>query len=263
MLVSSRLGESKAAAIVDSEHFNNIRGPFEKATGSDTARVYRCETGFRGRREVLYLKEYLYRSGWDFVKHIFRKSRGRRAFDAAEMLEDCGIETPEAIALMEKKAGPICLKNLLITREVQDTHQLYDYFGADSGRWFTTAIQKKQFMEQYGRTIGKMHAAGIFHGDLRAGNVLAKQQDSRWSFFLLDNERTRKFRRIPDRLRFKNLVQANMLLGNITNTDRMRFYKAYLKENPDIRNNEKQLAGKVIIKTARRLEGKLPQPGLS
>ena len=263
MLVSSSIGESTTAGILDGEHFNNIRGPFEKTAGSDWARVHRCETGFRGRKEVFYLKEYLYRSGWDFVKHIFRKSRARRAFDAAAVLGDCSIETPEVIALMEKKAGPICLKNLLVTREAQDTRQLYDYFGMHSGRWFATAAQKKQFMQQYGRTIGRMHAAGIFHGDLRAGNVLAKRQNSKWSFFLLDNERTRKFRRLGNRLRFKNLVQANMQQGNITNTDRMRFYKAYLKENPNILNNQKQLAKKVTTKTAQRLKGKPPHHTLT
>jgi len=39
----------------------------------------------------------------------------------------------------------------------------------------------------------------------------------------------------------------------LTGTDRMRFFKSYLQENPKIRDNWKRWAKKVITKTNRRL----------
>jgi hypothetical protein len=104
-----------------------------------------------------------------------------------------------------------------------------------------------------------MHAAGIFHGDLRLGNILARKEKSGWHFFLIDNERTRKFRRLPSHLRLKNLVQANILISDcVTKTDRMRFFKSYLQKNVNIQNGHRKLAKIVDAKTSDRLRTKLP-----
>jgi tRNA A-37 threonylcarbamoyl transferase component Bud32 len=99
-----------------------------------------------------------------------------------------------------------------------------------------------------------MHAKGIFHGDLRLGNVLAGQEGDIWRFFLLDNERTRKFDRLPFGLRVKNLVQVNMVRkGNISYTDRMRFFREYCAETKISKKQSKSLAEKVVEKTNWRL----------
>ena len=109
---------------------------------------------------------------------------------------------------------------------------------------------KKSFIEAFGQEIGKLHAKGIFHGDLRLGNVLAQEKENDWQFFYLDNERTRKFNKIPDRLRIKNLVQINMhRTETITDADRELFYEIYIKIN----QIEYNLAKKVIQKTNSRL----------
>ncbi|MDH4241674.1 MAG: hypothetical protein OEW48_19110, partial [Phycisphaerae bacterium] len=89
--------------------------------------------------------------------------------------------------------------------------------------------------------------------------VVVRREKDGWHFFLIDNERTRKFRRLPARLRLKNLVQANMLISDcITKTDRMRFFKSYLRQNIDIHGRHKKLANKVDTKTRERLRTKLP-----
>jgi hypothetical protein len=111
-----------------------------------------------------------------------------------------------------------------------------------------------------------MHADGIFHGDLRPGNVLAwKEMDStgspqgdNWHFFFLDNERTKKFRKLPERLRLKNLVQINMFEpGEVSNTDRMRFFKEYWARNKESGLEKAALIKSVLNKTRRRLRKKM------
>ena len=102
-----------------------------------------------------------------------------------------------------------------------------------------------------------MHAANISHGDLRTGNVLVKLKEDDWDFYFLDNERTVKYNKLPDKLRIKNLVQIGMVLNeNLTNTDRMRFYKTYLKQNQQVIPNPLELAKKVSVKTEERLSKK-------
>jgi hypothetical protein len=78
--------------------------------------------------------------------------------------------------------------------------------------------------------------------------------DGAWQFFFLDNERTRKLGLLPKRLRLKNLVQVNMLQSeNITVTDRMRFFEAYLEQNGHLGDKWKDLARRIIAKTRLRL----------
>ncbi len=99
-----------------------------------------------------------------------------------------------------------------------------------------------------------MHAKGIFHGDLRLGNILARQEKTCWRFFFLDNERTKKFDSLPFKLRVKNLVQVNMVPKVcVSNTDRMRFFREYCAENKISKRQSKPLTEKVVEKTNWRL----------
>jgi len=114
-----------------------------------------------------------------------------------------------------------------------------------------------QMFTSFGNTVGQMHAKGIFHGDMRLGNVLAGKDNTSWRFIFLDNERTRRFGRLAGRLRLKNLVQINMCRADaVSNTARARFFKAYLQHNPDIEKSRKSWAKRVIKKTNRRLRKK-------
>jgi hypothetical protein len=173
------------------------------------------------------------------------------------MLEKSGFDTPCVVGLFERRHGPFRIDNLLLTKEVKGSMQLGAYlsqFCNHSGK--QRLREKRRLITSFGETVGRMHAEGIFHGDLRLGNVLVQKKEGRWRFFLIDNERTKKFRRLPARLRLKNLVQINMFRLGIGNTDRMRFLKSYLCENRFLRSHRSMLAQKVITKTERRLRRK-------
>ena len=242
---------------------NGVRGPFARVSSSRFSRVYRCRIGFLGTVHNLYLKQYLHRSTWDVLKHLFRPSRAQRAFKASLMLTENGLLSPEVIAVGELKYGPVCARTFLITREVAGARSAYDLLKDFAGQP-DKAQAKHDLIAAFGETVGKMHAAGIFHGDLRPGNVFGEDTSEGWRFFLLDNERTKKFRRLPHRLIVKNLVQIGMLSNQLlTTTDRMRFLKCYLKENPRLSRNYKALAAQVFSRTEKRLRGKMPldEPG--
>jgi serine/threonine protein kinase len=242
------------------EQFDGVRGPFNEVNASEYARVFRCSVGFRGSRRNFYLKQFLFRSTWDFVKHLFRPSRAKRALAGSLLLNEYGFCAPDIIALGERRCGPVCTSNFFITSELDNAKNLYDFF---DGNWRGQSPQvlrdKRRFIRALGKTVGRMHRAGIFHGDLRAGNVLVRNTEAGWQFCFLDNERTRKFAFLPGRLRLKNLVQINMLQSKvISNTDRMRFFTSYLAQNERIRGRWKDLARKVVVKTSRRLQHSPP-----
>jgi len=171
------------------------------------------------------------------------------------MLEKNGLGSAEVLAMGQKKYGPFCVSTFLITRELENAHNVHDCLVEKlQTNTKNTLLDKRRFIVSLGQTIGKMHAGGIFHGDLRTGNVFARRINGEWEFFFLDNERTRRYRRIGRYLRIKNLVQINMLEpGSISATERMRFFKAYLKENPVLKADYKWLARVVMARTTRRL----------
>lgn len=234
------------------EDFDGVRGLFEEVTASKFARVYKGTIAFNGQAHKLYIKQYLYRSVVDFLKHIIRPSRAMRSLKASQMLAEENLQSPEVIAMGYQRKGPFIAGSFLITRSVENAPPLTTQIAKE-----TELKNKRQFIRQIGETIGKMHAANISHGDLRTGNLLVKTKEDGWNFYLLDNERTVKYNKLPEKLRFKNLVQLNMLTDkNLTNTDRIRFYKTYLKKNQGKIPNPKELARSVSFRTKERLKNK-------
>ena len=229
------------------------RSDFLKVPSSSFANVFKCRLSFKDTIHNVYLKQYLYRSWLDFVKHLFRNSRGMRDFRASLMLQRNGFNTPDIIAIGEKRLGPCCMKTFLITGELtgaKPIHQIIAHLGRGPSE--RGQAERKKFIFSFGQTVGRMHNSGIFHGDLRLGNILAKKNENGWQFFFIDNERTRKYSRIPSRLRRKNLVQLNMIGNSVAEGDRLRFFASYMAQNPSMHSRKKELGLAIMKKTVKR-----------
>ncbi len=245
---------------------NGQRAAFERLTSSRFARVLKCNVLFKAKVYSLIIKHYFNRDIFDIFKAFIFSSRAEKAFNAGQMMTENGFLVPPAVA---------CGRKLLITLEVKNSTPLYQLLGT------LPAAEKQKMLEQFGQTVGKMHVQGIFHGDLRLGNILVKSshchsersaaesrnppsgvlseaeesKDENFDFYFLDNERSRKFNRLPMRLRVKNLVQLNMHRGDVDENDRKTFFDAYISQQQS-RIDGNILAEKVISKTAKRLAKK-------
>lgn len=229
---------------------------------SKFTRVYKLTVRFVDDNKGVYFKQYLCRSVWDFIKNFVRASRAWRAFKAAEMLGENGFDAPVIIAVGESRYGLCHTTNFLVTLEIEDAQQIYRFIcDLQKGSRLETK-GRRELIRAFGRTMGKMHAKDIFHGDLRLGNILARQEKDRWRFFFLDNERTRRFHHLPIRLRLKNLVQINMFPPDtMSNTDRMRFFREYWAQNKGSNIEKRMLVKKVLKKTSKRLRKKMKASG--
>jgi serine/threonine protein kinase len=91
--------------------------------------------------------------------------------------------------------------------------------------------QRRQLLRALGTFIGRVHATGFIHGDLRPGNVLAVLEQGRFRFTLIDNERNVQKVPPPGKMLLRNLMQLNMLLpADISRSDRMRFFTAWRRQ---------------------------------
>jgi len=174
------------------------------------------------------------------------------------MLAENGFDVPAIIAMGECSAVFSDRLDFLAALEVEKAKPVYQIIcEGRQGLSQQSLRHKREMIRAFGQTVGRMHAKGIFHGDLRLGNVLARQQERGWRLFFLDNERTRKFSRLPCRLRIKNLVQVNMApQGLFSNTDRMRFFKEYCTENATAKEQKIALIRKILKRTDLRLSEK-------
>lgn len=189
--------------------------------------------------------------------YVLRKSRSQRAWEGGMLLIEKGFMTPSLIAQGDIIKGCFVEKTFLITGAIEGSLNLYEYLET-----FTKggSIEKKrEFFAAMGALIGRLHTAGIFHGDLRPGNVLVKASGEDIQFYFIDNERTKLFPGgIPLRLRIKNLVQINMIvMPQVTSSDRMRFFNAYLSENRELKTGARELMRRVSLRTRERLSKKI------
>jgi len=216
---------------------DGTRADFEQLGSSKTALVLKFQILLKTKVYSIILKKYFVRNISDFFKSLILPSRAQRAFKAGQMLIENGFLTPQTVAYGRK---------FLMTMEVTDSTPIYTLLGT------LPAEKKKKMIEQFAQTIGKMHDKGIFHGDLRLGNILVKEKDENFEFYFLDNERTKKFDSIPWKLRIKNLVQVNMQRNNVDENDRKLFFDIYLAQQTCPIDAHK-LSEDVILKTSARL----------
>jgi hypothetical protein len=175
----------------------------------------------------LFYKEFLPRGPAEMIKAVFRGSRGRRARLNSEALLTAGIQAPANVAWgsLPKR------REYLFTRAARGegiTHWLRSQLVERSGEALAT---RRLLLRQLGGFIGRVHAAGFIHGDLRTSNVLAYRDDDGFHFTLIDNERNIRAEPPPGKGLLRNLMQLNMLPpANLSCTDRMRFFGAWRQE---------------------------------
>lgn len=224
---------------------------FKPVSSSAYARVYRFE--MEGRS--YYYKQFLSRNAFEPLKNLIRGDRALRSLKGDFLLHDKGFKVPKCM-LIGKKGRQI----FMVSEAVDNGKDLIRYVKEEfpHGMSPVKISEKRELCKLLGIEIGKLHAEGIIHGDLRWGNVvIEKRKGFAPGIWFLDNERTIASGVISEKLRLVNLVQMNMIPpATITFTDRMRFYKAYLSQNPDLMPEKRSLAEKILQKTAIRFNRK-------
>jgi hypothetical protein len=87
---------------------------------------------------------------------------------------------------------------------------------------------------------------------MKACNILISKNQQGWGFKLLDLEDVRLNKKVDEKKLFRNLLQLNTSIPHlVTRTDRLRFFRAYLKQHPILRS-EKEFLFRLIQKSKER-----------
>ena len=91
---------------------------------------------------------------------------------------------------------------------------------------------QQEFIVRLAHLFAALHAAGVYHNDLKDANILVEPDvNGHPIYYLLDLERVRRRAVVRTRRRVKNLVQLHRTLGRLASMrENLRFLRAYLGE---------------------------------
>lgn len=214
---------------------------------------------------ALFVKRYTVFAWRVALGSLWRRSPAFAAWDAAEALETRGFATPERVAAVEFRWLGVLRRSFFVTREVAgavtaDARWLSILDDQDPRRRRTA---RRALARALGDLFRRLHAAGLYHNDLKDVNVLVAGPAGAPRCILLDLEHVRPVRRLGRRRRVKNLVQLARTLGRrATAADKARFLAAYLAEGTS-RVERREWARAVLRDAARKERGRaapLPAP---
>lgn len=133
-------------------------------------------------------------------------TRGLRELINALRLRIAGIPTPEVVAFVTYKAGPVFRRSDVATAEIKDGHDL-----AVVLREMPAGEQRHACLEAAGRLVGSLSAIGAHHPDLNIRNVLVTwDSDHGAKAHILD----------VDRIRFHTPADPMVAQANIERLER-------------------------------------------
>ena len=150
-------------------------------------------------KEVAFFKEFFPRNRLENIKTIFRGSRSERWIKQANIARREGFEVPQVLA-----SGHFANKNSFLITAAGPKASVSDFLLRREQN--LDEEQHQKWITSFAHYIGKMHKAGIVHGDLRPGNILMEPTEE-GRFVMIDIERNSYHKTIPMGLVKKNLVQ--------------------------------------------------------
>lgn len=136
-----------------------FQGPLLKDGGSST--VAKCHID----GQDLLVKRYNIKDFAHWLKRFWRPSRAWHSWQAAHRLRFLGIDTPEPLAMVERRFGPFRHRAWLVT-EYCPGEQLLDVLGEGAD------IPASDLCPVIVQTFSRLHEARISHGDCKATNFL-------------------------------------------------------------------------------------------
>jgi hypothetical protein len=207
------------------------------------------------RTGVLYVKRYNVFAWRLALASLWHRSPAYGAWAGARALAARGFETPELVAAVEFRRGGILRRSFFVTREVAgaltaDARWEQILADPDAAR---RGVARRALARALGDLFRRLHAAGLYHNDLKDVNVLVAGGAVSPRCVLLDLERVRVLRRLSPRRRTKNLVQLARTLGvRASAADRARFLRAYL--GPEASRAERRTWARAVERRAARVD---------
>jgi tRNA A-37 threonylcarbamoyl transferase component Bud32 len=190
--------------------------------------------------ERICLKQFCYPHFWGQVKEHFRRSKGLKAWMAANGMRARGIPSLKPLALVERKNWIGLKESFLFMETLADDQEMDRYIL----KGFADLNKKRLFIKAFARWLDGLHKMSLYHKDMKTCNILVSERGETWDFHLLDFEDIRMNEKVNWKKLFRNFLQLNTSTPKVmTRVDRFRFFREYLRLNPIIKDQKVFLQG--------------------
>jgi tRNA A-37 threonylcarbamoyl transferase component Bud32 len=181
----------------------------------------------------IFIKRYNYQNALYALKYLVRTSRGKRTWKAAHALLARGVPTPEPVAYGEKRKRRMLLESFFVARALAHAIPLSALFPeAGPGARDRYPVDKADLIRRTALLVRMMHERGIWHRDLKAGNILAEPMPGGgMQLYLTDLDGIRVKNTVRRVERIRDLARLNRsLIGSpaLSARDRLHFLQWYL-----------------------------------
>lgn len=182
-----------------------------------------------------YLKHFRMADWQAWLRNALRPSPAERELNAVLRIAALRLPTFEPVALGICRRFPIAGDSYLISRAIPDAlpldHYLLTEFAGRNRK--SQADLRQRLASELGQLAARLHAAGVEHFDLHAGNLLIRPDAPAGIplLSLIDLHAVRFAKSLSQHRRDRNLAALHQFFaGRSTRADRRRFFQAYDRE---------------------------------
>ncbi len=169
------------------------------------------------KKRSVFLKRDLSKGKGEWFKYLVFPSKGRKEWFIAYQMGKRNLNIPKPLGWMERIYQGLVRESYYLSEAIESGVSL-----AESA----SLLQDEKVLKELVKTIVKMHASGLLHQDLHAGNFMWDGH----SFYLIDLHRTRLLRSLSLNQRLDNLSHLFHSLRSIWGEkDRLRFLEQYFE----------------------------------
>lgn len=185
---------------------------------------------------------------WERVRNLVRP-RALSAWVAGNGLRVRGFDAAEPLALALCGRGLAMTDAFLLMEDLglarrADHVALARYAGEPAPE---RRAEKRALVASAADLVRRLHAAGVYHADLKAVNLFLRGEVADARFVLADYDRVRLDREVSRRRRIKNLAQLSASVPVcVSLPDRLRFFRAYAADDPSALRAWKSWARRII-----------------
>lgn len=218
--------------------------------GSKSQVVQHTLTAGEGKAWEVIIKRVQYRALWRRLCFFLLPSPAVRSLRSAVLLKAWGILTPPPLAALEWRDWRRVGTSYYFVEEVEASQSLPTLW-MDAPPTFSRKEvfkEKRRILRSLATLFHRLHSRGIYHQDLKAGNILIRNSGSDgWLFYLIDIDGVRKCRRLSWFKRVKNLVQMYRTFGEHLSVNEKAVFLKYYSDLFSLPvDRRKAIAGKVL-----------------
>ncbi len=182
------------------------------------------------------VKQYRPRTLWKALAAIFRPAKAIENWRKAEFLLAREIATPRPLLACRPHGWMSSSTSFLVTQWIGGAENLHLFGWRIAVRPLGTRLRvTAQCAAALGRLLGRVHAAGAAHRDLKAANLLVVEESSNVIVYLVDLDGLQPGGQVSFQRRARDLARLAAGLAAhpwVTRSICRRFLRAYLGEFP-------------------------------